>query len=168
VVAYGERNAWEKRRRGEGGDREGHRKADRKLLRADTRSQYYRGNREVRARVRAGATHRDPRCAHRTYAEILLHHYRRQLHSLDMARNIVTYRMLLRKTKIIQCNTWDCLDGMRPHILINDTNWTGFGLRLYVTEIWNYTENHLDKIIMTIIISKINCTKTEFCIIIIQ
>lgn len=29
------------------GNREGHRKADRKLLRADTRSQYHRGNRDV-------------------------------------------------------------------------------------------------------------------------
>lgn len=47
----------------QGGDREGHRKADRKLLRADTRSQYHRGNRDVCARVRAGATHRNPRCA---------------------------------------------------------------------------------------------------------
>lgn len=74
-----------------GEDREGHRKADRKLLRADTRSQYHRGNRDVQARVRAGATHRDPRCAHRTYAEILLRHYREQLHSLDAARYIVIY-----------------------------------------------------------------------------
>lgn len=30
----------------------------------------------------AGATHRDPRRAHRTYAEILLRHYRAQLHAV--------------------------------------------------------------------------------------
>lgn len=93
----------------QGEDREGHRKADRKLLRADTRSQYHRGNRDVCARVRAGATHRNPRCAHRTYAEILLRHYRGQLCSLDMARNIVIYCALPRKTKTVQCNTLDCL-----------------------------------------------------------
>lgn len=59
VVAYGTLG-----RKAQGGgarDREGHRKADRKLLRADTRSHNpSRQGRAVWARVRAGATHHDP------------------------------------------------------------------------------------------------------------
>lgn len=42
----------------------------------------------------AGATHRDPRRAHRTYAEILLRHYRAQLHGSDTARNIAIHRVV--------------------------------------------------------------------------
>lgn len=122
--------------------------------------------------MRASATHRDPRCAHQTYAEILLRHYRGQLHSLDIARNIVIYRMLPRKTKIVQRNTWDCLDVVcphAPHTILTIENELADLICGFTSEIGNCTENYLDKTIKYItIIGKINHTKTKIFIIIIQ
>lgn len=50
-------------------------------------------SRRQQGRTCAGATHRDPRRAHRTCAEILLRHYRVQLHGSDTARNIAIHRV---------------------------------------------------------------------------
>lgn len=113
VVAYGERNGSGEMAQGEIERGTGRQIGNcfEQILAHNTS----RGNRDVWARVRAGATHRDPRCAQRTYAEILLRHYRGQLHGLDM-RNIVIYRVLPRKTKTVTRNTWDCLDGVGPRI----------------------------------------------------
>lgn len=74
----------------------GHRKADRKLLRAYTRSQSQccRAAGAYGCVCVCGCNAPWPPCrAHRTYAEILLRHYRAQLHNSDTTRNTVIHRV---------------------------------------------------------------------------